>query len=614
MASTGRSKTGTSSKVRFQGGMDSTDAGGSKITYFDVVKRLPAYLSKVKKWMALGGVGVIINSATSVITPLAVALATNNMISGNVSMLTWAAIGYIVLTLINWAGQYMQISFLTYAGQRTLYKMRTQLFDHLQMMPLSFYDNNKVGKIMSRVQNDVGQLQSLVSQDIITLMANALTLLTIAAIMLIMNVKLGLLTLTFVPVLFIVVLFWQRRAREAFMNARQTISTVNDKIQEGVSGVRVSQSMSRERVNLQEFETVNRSNFQANMRATKLHAFMWPIMDILTSAAYALVLVYGGFQVLNKTMEVGTLLAFLLYVQKFVGPVTRMTQQYTDIQNTLASGVRIFELMDIEPQIKDSSAAIEMPVIKGEIDFQNVTFAYENDEDVLKEINLKIAAGETVAIAGQTGAGKSSLTNLITRFYDVRDGAVLIDGYNVKSVTQNSLRRQIGIVPQDPFLFSGTIEDNIKYGRPEATHEQVVKASRSAGAYDFISRLEKGFQTSVGERGSSLSAGQRQLVCMARAILIEPRILILDEATSSIDTNTERIMQESLHEISKGRTLVIIAHRLSTITKADRIIVLDNGRIIEIGSHSELMAKPGKYFQMYQSLSAPVLDETISSN
>ena len=398
------------------------------------------------------------------------------------------------------------------------------------------------------------------------------------------------------------------------MNARQTISTVNDKIQEGVSGVRVSQSMSRERVNLQEFETVNRSNFQANMRATKLHAFMWPIMDILTSAAYAMVLVYGGFQVLNKTMEVGTLLAFLLYVQKFVGPVTRMTQQYTDIQNTLASGVRIFELMDIEPQIKDSSAAIEMPVIKGEIDFQNVTFAYENDEDVLKEINLKIAAGETVAIAGQTGAGKSSLTNLITRFYDVRDGAVLIDGYNVKSVTQNSLRRQIGIVPQDPFLFSGTIEDNIKYGRPEATHEQVVKASRSAGAYDFISRLEKGFQTSVGERGSSLSAGQRQLVCMARAILIEPRILILDEATSSIDTNTERIMQESLHEISKGRTLVIIAHRLSTITKADRIIVLDNGRIIEIGSHSELMAKPGKYFQMYQSLSAPVLDETISSN
>jgi ABC-type multidrug transport system fused ATPase/permease subunit len=404
MARASRSKT-EKSGVRFQGGIDSTDAEGSSITYFDVLKRLPAYLSEVKKWMALGGVGVIINSATSVITPLAVALATNNMISGNVSLLTWAAIGYIVLTLINWAGQYMQISFLTFAGQRTLYKMRTQLFDHLQLLPLSFYDNNKVGKIMSRVQNDVGQLQSLVSQDIITLMANVLTLLTIAAIMLVMNVKLGLLTLTFVPVLIIVVLFWQKRAREAFMNARQTIATVNDKIQEGVSGVRVSQSMSREGVNLQEFEAVNKSNYEANMRATKLHAFMWPIMDILTSAAYAMVLVYGGFQVLNKTMEVGTLLAFLLYVQKFVGPVTRITQQYTDIQNTLASGVRIFELMDIEPQIKDSPAAIEMPVIKGEIDFQNVTFSYEDNDDVLKEINLKIAAGETVAIAGQTGAG-----------------------------------------------------------------------------------------------------------------------------------------------------------------------------------------------------------------
>ncbi len=333
----------------------------------------------------------------------------------------------------------------------------------------------------------------------------------------------------------------------------------------------------------------------------------------MTTTAFALVLVFGGSQVLAGTMGIGVLLGFLLYIQRFFAPVLEMVMMYTELQRAMASGVRIFELLDVEPEIKDSPHAIEMPPIKGEIRFENVGFAYVPGEEILHDINFTINPGETVAIAGQTGAGKSSLTSLIARFYEVTKGAVLVDGYNIASVTQQSLRSQIGIVPQDPFLFSGTIGDNIRYGRLEATHEEVIEAAKAAGAHDFITRLEQGYDTSVGERGHNLSAGQRQLVCLARAILANPPILILDEATSSVDTNTERIMQASLRRLSKGRTCVIIAHRLSTVTDADRIIVIEHGKIIESGSHHELMAKQGLYYQMFQTLSAPGLEQQTSN-
>jgi len=362
--------------------------------------------------------------------------------------------------------------------------------------------------------------------------------------------------------------------------------------------------MSREGANLKQFDVANKAHLDANVEAARLQAFMMPTVEILTSLAFALVLIFGGFQVLEGRIGVGVLLAFMLYIQRFFAPVIELVMLYTELQRAMASGVRIFELIDVMPELQDRPDAVTLPQISGEVHFRNVKFGYTPGKDVLKNINLRINPGETVAIVGRTGAGKSSLTSLIARFYDVTEGEVLIDGHNVKSVTQESLRRQIGIVPQDPFLFSGTIRENIQYGRLDAGQEDIIAAARTAGANDFIQRLEKGYDTPVGERGGNLSTGQRQLICLGRAILANPRIIILDEATSSVDSNTERIMQASLNQIARGRTCIIIAHRLSTVTDADRIIVLDHGEIIETGSHKDLMKNKGLYCRMFETLSA----------
>jgi ABC-type multidrug transport system fused ATPase/permease subunit len=405
-------------------------------------------------------------------------------------------------------------------------------------------------------------------------------------------------------VLGIVVFIWQKYARRAFIKVRRAIATVNAQLQEGISGVRVTQSLSREEVNFEQFDTVNKAHLDASINTVRLQALMMPIVQILTGIAFSLVIVFGGYQVLAGEMGPGILIAFLLYIQRFFNPVLELTMLYTELQRAMASGVRIFELLDIEPEIKDSPQAIEMPPVKGELRFHQVSFGYKPDMEVLHAISLVANPGETVAIVGRTGAGKSSLANLTARFYEVEKGEVTVDDYDVRSVTQQSLRRQIGIVPQDPFLFSGSIEDNIRYGHLEASHQEVIKAAKTAGAHNFIAHLQHGYNTPVGERGGNLSAGQRQLVCLARAILANPPILILDEATSNVDTNTERIMQQSLRRLVQGRTCLIIAHRLSTVTHADRIIVLEQGKIAEIGSHQELLAKQGLYYNMVEALSA----------
>jgi len=575
-----------------------------------VIERLPKYLAPVKSWMTVGAIGMVVRSLAALASPYLVGIGIDRFVqAGNLSGLNIIVILLIGAALLVWAGQYVETLSLSHAGQAILLKLRTQMFDHLQQLSLGFFDHQKVGKIMSRVQNDVQQLQQLLTGGILNIVTSALTLVGIACVMIIMNAKLALLTLTVVPALGIVIFIWQKYARRAFIKVRRAIATVNAQLQEGISGVRVIQSLTREEINSEEFDTVNRAHLDANIDAAKLTSVMMPIGEIMAAVAMGLVIVFGGYQVLAGEMGIGFLLAFLLYVQRFFNPVLELTMEYTELQRAMASGARIFELLDVEPEIKDSPKAIKLPPVKGEIQFHQASFSYQPGVEVLHDIDLTINPGETVAIVGRTGAGKSSLVNLFARFYEVDKGEVTLDGYNVGSVTQQSLRRQMGIVPQDPFLFSGSIEDNIRYGHPEASHQEVVQAAKTVGAHDFITRLEHGYDTPVGERGGNLSAGQRQFICLTRAILANPPVLILDEATSNVDSNAERLMQESLRHLIQGRTCLIIAHRLSTVTNADRIIVLEQGRIAESGSHQELLAKQGLYYNMFVALRTPELEQ-----
>jgi ABC-type multidrug transport system fused ATPase/permease subunit len=588
------------------GRFDSDDVLG-KVYDSRVIARLPQYLKPVIGKVSIGAGGMLIRTLATLALPYLVGVATDHIVQGDLSGLNMTVIFLAVVAVAMWGAQYLESIYLAYAGQSIIYRMRTEMFDHLHSLSLSFFDTNKVGKLMSRVQNDVQQVQELVTQGMLAMITSLLTLVGIATIMIITNTRLALITLAVVPVMAILVFIWQKYARRAFIRVRQAIATVNSQLQEDVSGVRVVQSLSRENENLGQFNEVNRAHLDANVSAVKLEALMMPMVQILTGVSFAIVIIVGGFQVLDGVMTVGVLVSFLLYVQRFFEPVLELSMQYTELQRAMASGARIFELLDVEPEIQDRPGAIELPLVKGEIIFKDVNFGYEPDKDILHDINLSIKPGETVALVGQTGSGKSSLVSLAARFYEVEKGRVTVDGYDIQSVTQQSLRKQIGIVPQDPILFSGTIEENIKYGKPDAGHDEVIEVAKMVGANNFISRLEKGYDTQVGQRGVSLSAGQRQLICLARAILADPRILILDEATSNVDTNTERIMQRALRKLTMGRTCLTIAHRLSTVTGADRIIVLEHGRIVEEGSHKELLAKRGLYYKMFQTLSSPDL-------
>ncbi|MBN1177073.1 MAG: ABC transporter ATP-binding protein [Dehalococcoidales bacterium] len=589
------------------GGHFDSDEVLGKVYDSRVIARLPKYLKPVIGKVSVGAGGMLIRTLATLALPYLVGVATDHIVQGNLGGLNITVIFLAVVAVAMWGGQYLESIYLAYAGQSIIYRMRTEMFDHLHSLSLSFFDTHKVGKLMSRVQNDVQQVQELVTQGMLAMITSLLTLVGIAVIMIVANPRLALITLTVVPVMAILVYIWQKFARRAFIRVRQAIATVNSQLQEDVSGVRVVQSLSRESENLGQFDEVNRAHLDANVSAVKLEALMMPMVQILTGVSFAIVIIIGGFQVFDGVMTVGVLVSFLLYVQRFFEPVLELSMQYTELQRAMASGARIFELLDVEPEIQDRPGAVELPPVNGEIIFKDVNFGYEANKDVLHDINLAIKPGETVALVGQTGSGKSSLVSLAARFYEVEKGEVSVDGYDVRSVTQRSLRKQIGIVPQDPILFSGTIEENIKYGKLDATRDEVVEVAKTVGANNFISRLEKGYDAQVGQRGSSLSAGQRQLICLARAILADPRILILDEATSNVDTNTERIMQRALRKLTKGRTCLTIAHRLSTVTGADRIIVLEHGKIVEEGSHKELLAKEGLYYKMYKTLSTPEL-------
>jgi ABC-type multidrug transport system fused ATPase/permease subunit len=567
------------------------------------VRRVSTLASLTKPYRlrtTLAIVSLLAATSTALVPPLLAKYAVDDGIfEHDLNALTWIVIAFIGAGFANLVTSAAQTYFTGWTGERILADLRNKLFRHLQRLSLGYYERNRAGVIISRLTNDVDALDQLVTDGVTTLVQSTLTLIGTAIILFFLDWRLALATLSVMPLMAIATAIFRIRSSRAYRAVRERLGLVTATLAEDIGGIRVVQAFRREPRNQQHFEEVNAHYREANQQTVVLNGLYFPFVDFLAALATAIVVGYGGWLASHDQISAGTLFAFVLYLSNFFDPVQQLSQLYNTFLAAVAALDKIMEVIDEEPEVLDTPGALDLERIHGDVRFDDVRFGYGNLPEVLHGIDLDVPAGTTVALVGHTGAGKSTIAKLLARFYDPREGAITIDGTDLRDVKQDSLRRQLGVVPQEGFLFAGTVRDNIAFGRPDASPEDVASAARAVGAHEFIMGLEGGYETNLQERGTRLSLGQRQLVAFARALLADPRVLILDEATSSVDIGTEKKIEDALGKLLSDRTAFVIAHRLSTIRNADLIVVLEHGRVVEQGTHDELMTRQGLYTSLY---------------
>ena len=567
-------------------------------------RRLVAFVRPYTSRLLLAAFLMLCASAASVAGPYLVGYAIDKGLgTGDIFVLRNTLLVFLGVIVVQWIGTYYRVNLMTRVAMGIIYDLRKNLFDHLQKLSLSFYSHYSVGRIITRVINDVETLRDFLTWAVLAITRDIFTLALIIFIMLEMDVRLALLTFLVLPVMLLITMLLRRASRLAYRKVRAAVSWVNSVLAENVNGVRVVQAFSRNKQNYEHFQNyVNKYYLERAINTARISSLFSPSVDLLGAIATGLVVWLGGTAVLGARITPGLLVAFILYIDRFFDPIRDLSRRYDAMQSTLIGWERIMGLLDIPVDIQDVPSAVTLPVLSGRVDFEHLSFRYSDDPaTILEDIDLHIHPGETIALVGETGAGKTTLVKLLSRFYDPTEGRILVDGCDLRLATQASLRSQMGVVLQDPFLFNGTVAENIRFGRLAAGQAEIEAAAKAVGAHEFIVRLRSGYATSVEEGGVMLSVGQRQLLSFARALLADPRILILDEATSSVDTQTEQLIQKALARLLKGRTSLVIAHRLSTITNADRIVVIHDGRIIEQGGHAELLSHKGMYYHLYRT-------------
>jgi len=565
------------------------------------VRRIWAFVRPYRAKIVLSVAAVLVFTATQLAIPLIIGRAIDSGMTegGNATNLLWAVAAFAVAVIFNFGASFVQETEVGKVAENVLFDMRRAMFAQLQRVSLSFMDKTEVGRLMSRLQGDVNSMQEFLETSVISV-GDMVLLIGIVVVLLSLDFRLGLLTLSTMPILFIVRIFWLPPAKRAFWNAHETNSITAGAMAEGINGVRTVQNLDRQKVNFDLFDDKAYANLRTQLIGSRFAQVMVPIVDSLTGTAMAIVVVVGGSLALNGKLEIGVIVAFLFYIQRFFDPIRSLTMQYSIMQRAMTSGRRITEVLDIPASITDKPDAISLTRdMDGSVEFRNVNFAYDPDRPVLKNVSFTVNPGETVALIGPTGSGKTSAMALVHRFYEVQSGAVLVGGHDVRDITQQSLGEQVAMVLQEPFLFTGSVFDNIRYNKVNATRQDVIDAATAVGAHEFIERMPNGYDSILEQRGSNLSLGQRQLLSFARALVADAKILVLDEATANIDSYTERQIQKALLTLLEGRTGMVIAHRLATIRGADRIIVLQNGELIETGNHDELMELGGLYAKLY---------------